>query len=88
MNDDTRPTGPPRLNPRLTTTESTRRTFARALRLFDANYIDEQRFKALIYGLSQYLAVLKMVKDQEIDNRLSELERRAGIEKPVLRAVK
>ena len=59
----------------LNTPESTRKTFARAIREYYAGKMPERTFRTLVYGLSNYLSYWKLLKDIEIENRIEAIEK-------------
>jgi hypothetical protein len=59
---------------RLNTPVNTRKSFARIIRLFARHEIEGDYYRALIYGLSQYLNAWKLEKDLELESRILKLE--------------
>ena len=59
---------------RLNTAPNARRTLARIVRLFDNGELAEQKYRALIYGLSHLLAYFKHEDDLRIEERISRSE--------------
>jgi len=55
---------------------ATRRTFARIIREYAKGRIAESDYKAVIWGLSQYLGAFRLEKDIELEKRLEALEDR------------
>lgn len=66
-------------NLRLGSLKSTRQTFARILRAYAAGTIDQDSFKAMVYGLGGFLAVFKAEVDGDFDDRLTAIEERQGL---------
>ena len=72
---DTEQRDPPIRRLRLNTITNARRTYARIIRLYDADEISESKFRALTYGLSSYLNYLRTERElQDFDERLRALE--------------
>jgi hypothetical protein len=59
---------------RLNTAPNARRTLARIIRLYDTGELAEQKYRALIYGLSHLLAFFKHEDDLRIEERISRIE--------------
>ena len=77
--------GPPRrtgFDLRLRTLKSTRQTFARVLREYARGNMDEGTYRALVWGLSQFISGYKTEIDyvviEEIRARLGSLEDKKG----------
>ena len=63
--------GSPRL--RLNTFENARRSFARVLRAFYDGKLDEAKYKATVYGLSQYLGYVRLGEEIKATKKLDEI---------------
>ena len=61
---------------RLRSLKSSRQTHARLLREYARGTIDEPTYKALIWGLSNYLSYLRAEREQELERRLDAIEER------------
>ena len=59
---------------RLRSLKSTRQSMARVLREYGKGTISQQVYKDLIYGISQFSALLKTEKEFDIESRLLQIE--------------
>lgn len=59
---------------RLNTLENSRKTFARLIRLYNADQISTEKFRTLCYAMSHYLSYWRLEKDIEIERRLDLIE--------------
>lgn len=63
-----------RTNIVLNTPENSRKTLARLIRKYNADQIDEQKFKALVYAINYLLSYWKLEKELDIERRIEALE--------------
>jgi hypothetical protein len=55
--------------------DQTQTTFAQVLRRYARGELEDNYYRGLVWGLSQYLGVLKLQRELDLDERLETLER-------------